>query len=107
MSIALLFILLASQQPAQQPARRAPPPPTPPGALAQPVARVDVQPAEFALQVGDTLRLRATAYDSAGHQMTEAAIRWFTSGTPRLSPNPAESKNATTSAFPSTKCALR
>ena len=80
MSIALLFILVASQQPTQQPARPAPPPPTPPDGLAQPVARVEVQPPEFALQVGDTLRLRATAYDSAGHQLTEAAIRWFTSG---------------------------
>jgi hypothetical protein len=59
--------LMASQQPAA---------PT----LPQPIARVDVKPAEFALQVGDTLRLRAVAYDSAGHAMPDAVFRWFTAG---------------------------
>ena len=48
------LVLLAAQQPAQQPL------------LPQPIARVDVRPAAYALKVGDTLRLNAAAYDSAG-----------------------------------------
>src|SRR5207245_9064087 len=56
----------------------APPPPAP--TLPQPIARVAVRPAEFALKVGDTLRLTAVAYDSAGKAMEGVVIRWFTSG---------------------------
>ena len=67
----LLCALLAWQQPAQQPAA---------ADLPQPIARVDVRPAEFALQVGDTVRLRAMAYDSAGRNIPDAVIRWFTAG---------------------------
>ena len=66
MSIALLFILVAPQQPAQPSAH--PAPPTAPAAQAQVVARVDVQPPEFALRVGDTLRLRATAISPTGRE---------------------------------------
>jgi hypothetical protein len=65
----VVFALAALQVPAQQPA-----------ALPQPIARVDVRPAEFALKVGDTLRLTAVAYDSAGRPMPTAQIRWFASG---------------------------
>ncbi len=71
MPVHFLCALLALQQPSQQP-----------GALTlpQPIARVEVRPPEYALQVGDTVRLRAMAYDSAGRAMPEAVLRWFTSG---------------------------
>src|SRR3989441_2029486 len=71
MTLHLVCTLLAWQQPAQQPTA-----PTVP----QPIARVDVKPAEYAIQVGDTVRLHATAYDSSGRAMPEAVIRWFASG---------------------------
>ena len=67
----LLCALLAWQPPAQQLGA---------SHLQQPIARVDVRPAEFALQVGDTVRLRATAYDSAGGHIPEAVVHWFTAG---------------------------
>ena len=67
----VLCALLAWQQPARDSTA-----PT----LPQPIARVEVKPAEFALQVGDTLRLGATAFDSAGRPMPEAVFRWFTAG---------------------------
>src|SRR2546426_8613305 len=70
MSLPLVYALLAWQQPA--------PPPTAPS-VPQPIARVDVKPAEYALQVGDTVRLHAVAYDSSGRVMPEAVIRWFAS----------------------------
>src|SRR5439155_4300252 len=69
----LVYALLAWQQSAQQPA---PPPLT----LPQPIARVDLKPGEYALQVGDTVRIHATAYDSSGQAMPQAVIRWFASG---------------------------
>ena len=71
MSLPLVYALLAWQQPA--------PPPTAPS-VPQPIARVDVKPADYALQVGDTVRLHAVAYDSSGRVMPEAVIRWFASG---------------------------
>src|SRR2546428_7687021 len=71
MSLPLVYALLAWQQPT--------PAPTAPS-VPQPIARVDVKPAEYALQVGDTVRLHATAYDSSGRAMPEAVIRWFASG---------------------------
>ena len=55
-------------------------PAQPPAALPQPIARVDVRPAEFALKVGDTVRLSAVAYDSAGRPLPAVQIRWFASG---------------------------
>ncbi|MGH7546750.1 MAG: Ig-like domain-containing protein [Gemmatimonadales bacterium] len=66
-----LCALLAWQPPAQQLGA---------SDLQQPIARVDVRPAEFALQVGDTVRLWATAYDSAGGHMPGAVVHWFTAG---------------------------
>jgi len=71
MSLPLVYALLAWQQPT--------PPPTAPS-VPQPIARVDVKPADYALQVGDTVRLHAVAYDSSGRVMPEAVIRWFASG---------------------------
>ena len=76
MTAYFLFALAALRVSAQQPAPAAPPAPT----LPQPIARVAVRPAEFALKVGDTLRLAAVAYDSAGKVMDDVVIRWFTSG---------------------------
>src|SRR3989442_13531230 len=61
---------------AQKPAPAAPPTPT----LPQPIARFSVRPAEFALKVGDTLRLAAVAHDSPGKVMADVVIRWFPSG---------------------------
>src|SRR2546423_2469119 len=71
MSLPLVYALLAWQRPAPRPAA--------PG-VPQPIARVDVKPADYALQVGDTVRLHAVAYDSSGRVMPEAVIRWFASG---------------------------
>lgn len=45
-----------------------------------PVASVTVRPAEAAITVGDTLRLTAQAFDSAGHELSDVRIRWFQSG---------------------------
>ncbi len=67
----LLLVLAALRVMAQQPASPAAP------TLPQPIARVAVHPAEFALKVGDTVRLAAIAYDSAGKPMEGVAIRWF------------------------------
>src|SRR5256885_596015 len=50
MNVPCWLALLVAQQPAQQPI------------LAQPIARVDVKPAAYALKVGDTLRLAADLY---------------------------------------------
>src|SRR6267143_73558 len=74
MTTHVLFALAALRVSAQQPV--APAPPT----LPQPIAHVAVRPAEFALKVGDTLRLAAVAYDSAGKPMADVTIRWFMSG---------------------------
>ena len=68
MNLPCWLALLVAQQPAQQPI------------LPQPIARVDVRPAAYALKVGDTLRLAATAYDSAGKPMDGVVFVWFTSG---------------------------
>src|SRR6266704_5279750 len=73
MALHLIYALLAWHQSAQQPA---PPALT----LPQPIARVDVKPAEYALQVGDTVRLHAVAYDASGRVMPAAVSRWFASG---------------------------
>ncbi len=45
-----------------------------------PVASVRVRPAEAAITVGDTIRLTAQAFDSAGHELSDVRIRWFQSG---------------------------
>jgi hypothetical protein len=62
-----LWTLAALQQ---QPAASPPPP----------IAKVQVEPAEVAVQVGDTVRLTASAEDSAGHPVKDLTIRWFQSG---------------------------
>ncbi len=54
--------------------------PSPAAAGPSPVARVTVVPEEVAVQVGDTVRLRATAEDSAGRPVKEIVVRWFQSG---------------------------
>jgi hypothetical protein len=45
-----------------------------------PVASVTIRPADAAITVGDTLRLTAQAFDSAGHELSNVRIRWFQSG---------------------------
>jgi hypothetical protein len=45
-----------------------------------PLARVTVVPEEVAVQVGDTVRLSATAEDSAGRPVRDIVVRWFQSG---------------------------
>lgn len=45
-----------------------------------PVATVTVRPSEAAIEVGDSIRLSATARDSAGRPLSDVAIRWFQSG---------------------------
>src|SRR4051794_16904718 len=44
------------------------------------IATVKVEPAEVAVQVGDTVRLTASAADSTGRPVKDFAIRWFQSG---------------------------
>ena len=44
------------------------------------LAAVAVEPAEVAIEVGDTVRLRVTATDSAGRPVSDVGIRWFQSG---------------------------
>src|SRR4051812_1218756 len=66
----LLLATLASLQ--QQPSN--------PPAGNSGVARVAVEPAEVAVQVGDTVRLKASARDSAGRPLKDVTIRWFQSG---------------------------
>ena len=61
----------------QQPA--APPIPAP-AQLPSRIARVAVEPAEPTLMPGDTLRLTAVAYDSAGRPLTDARITYFAVG---------------------------
>jgi hypothetical protein len=54
-----------------------------PSAAASPqsgIAKVVIEPAEVALQVGDTVRLRASARDSAGRALRDINVRWFQSG---------------------------
>jgi hypothetical protein len=66
-----LFALL------QQPAA---PPVPPPVQLPSRIARVEVTPAEVTLVSGDTLRLTAIAYDSAGKPIPDARIAFFAAG---------------------------
>lgn len=67
--VQLLAILAMLQQ---QPA------PAPVGSSV--LAKVTIEPAEVAVQVGDTVRLRLTAVDSSGQAVRDLAIRWFQSG---------------------------
>ena len=49
-------------------------------ATSSPLARVTIEPAEIALQVGDTVRLKVRAEDSTGHPVRDLTVRWFQSG---------------------------
>jgi plastocyanin len=70
-----VFALLALlQQPAP------PLPPAPPRPPATPIARAVIQPAEAAVLVGDTLRLKAVGYDSAGRMYPDISVTWFATG---------------------------
>jgi hypothetical protein len=64
----LSLVAMMQQQPASSP---------PAGAA---LATVTVEPAEVAVQVGDTVRLMATAKDSAGRPVKDLNVRWFQSG---------------------------
>lgn len=44
------------------------------------LAKVTIEPAEVAIQVGDTVRLVTTAVDSSGRPVRDLSIRWFQSG---------------------------
>ncbi|MBK8003697.1 MAG: Ig-like domain-containing protein [Gemmatimonadetes bacterium] len=72
-----LFLLLAALQQPQTPAAPAVPAPI---RMAAPIARVVVEPAEAAVLVGDSIRLKATAYDSAGRVFPEVTASWFAAG---------------------------
>ncbi len=65
----MLVLLLALQQV-----------PSPPPRPTSSIARVEVTPAEVAVEVGDTLRLKAAAFDSAGRPVTDVTVRWFHAG---------------------------
>ena len=74
----LLTLILMLQQPAQQPvAPPIAPPPSPVAKPPSPIARVQVEPGDVAVQAGDTVRLRAVAYDSAGLALSGATTKWF------------------------------
>src|SRR3712207_2729411 len=44
------------------------------------IAKVVIQPSEVAVQVGDTVRLAATAVDSAGRPVRDVTVAWFQAG---------------------------
>ncbi|HEV8177105.1 MAG TPA: Ig-like domain-containing protein, partial [Gemmatimonadales bacterium] len=44
------------------------------------LAKVTIQPAEVAVQVGDTVRLAVSAVDSSGRPVRNVSVRWFQSG---------------------------
>jgi hypothetical protein len=50
----------------------------PPAASA--LGKVIIEPAEVAVQVGDTVRLKVSAEDSAGRPVRDLTVRWFQSG---------------------------
>ncbi|HEY0351889.1 MAG TPA: Ig-like domain-containing protein, partial [Gemmatimonadales bacterium] len=62
----LPLVAILQQQPASS---------SPPAGLT-----VNVEPAEVAVEVGDTVRLRVTAQDSAGRPVSDLNVRWFQSG---------------------------
>ncbi|MGE0351871.1 MAG: hypothetical protein AB7I33_14515 [Gemmatimonadales bacterium] len=68
--LGILAVGLLLQQPVP------PPPPRIPG----PIARVEIRPAEAAIEVGDSLRLSAVAWDSAGHELSELRVLWAPGG---------------------------
>jgi len=70
----LFALILVLQQPVAPPV--VPPPPVV-ARPASPIARVQVEPGDVAVQAGDTVRLRAVAYDSGGRALPGATTRWF------------------------------
>lgn len=60
-------LALLQQQPAVQASQSA-------------IAKVTIEPAEVAVEVGDTVRLRAAAADSSGRPIKDVTVRWFKSG---------------------------
>jgi plastocyanin len=44
------------------------------------ISKVTIQPAEVAIQVGDTVKLAAAALDAAGRPMEDVTVRWFQDG---------------------------
>jgi len=64
----LAMLAVLQQQPAASPARH------------PALAKVTIEPAEVAVQVGDTVRLRVTAADSGGRAVKDVTVRWFQSG---------------------------
>ena len=70
----LLALLALVQQPAL------PPPSTPPPARASLVVRAAIEPEEAAILVGDSIRLKATAFDSTGRPLTGVTVSWFATG---------------------------
>jgi hypothetical protein len=44
------------------------------------IARVTIEPANAKIQIGDTLRLRAAAFDAGGQRIDRVAVLWFQSG---------------------------
>ena len=71
---ALALVLTLQQQPS------VPPPPSPPRPATSPIARAVIQPAEAAVLVGDSVQLRAIAYDSTGGEYREFDATWFATG---------------------------
>ncbi len=72
--LTLLPLLAVLQQPVT------PATPARPTLPASPIAKVEVRPTMEAIQVGDSIRLTAIAYDSAGAELRNVSTRWFTSG---------------------------
>ena len=68
-----LVLLALVQQPA------APPVPAPVQLPAR-IARIEVEPAEVTLTPGDSIRLKAVAYDSAGKVIPDARVSFFPAG---------------------------
>ncbi len=44
------------------------------------ISKVTIQPAEVAVEVGDSVKLVATAVDAAGRPVREVTVRWFQDG---------------------------
>jgi plastocyanin len=49
-------------------------------ASAPQISKVTIEPAEVALQVGDSVRLSATAHDAANRPVRDVTVRWFQAG---------------------------
>ena len=54
--------------------------PSSPAVARSSIARVNIEPREVAVQVGDTVRLKVSAQDSTGRPIKDVRVRWFQSG---------------------------